>query len=91
MYKLSKMGRNGKGLWPKRCLRYLTNVGSRYGFSCSIAVSKALQQHAEHTIFGYSYMSEEAIQSIVDWQNTRHDWHIEKKPSYSVMVLWCIS
>lgn len=53
-------------------------------FPAPIAVSKALQQHAEHTIFGYSYMSEEAIQSIVDWQSTRHDWHIEKEA-----ILFC--
>ncbi|UNT56620.1 MalY/PatB family protein [Lysinibacillus capsici] len=53
-------------------------------FAAPIAVSKALQQHAEHTIFGYSYMSEEAIQSIIDWQNTRHNWHIEKEA-----ILFC--
>lgn len=53
-------------------------------FPAPTAVSKALQQHAEHTIFGYSYMSEEAIQSIVDWQSTRHDWHIEKEA-----ILFC--
>lgn len=53
-------------------------------FPAPIAVSKVLQQHAEHTIFGYSYMSEEAIQSIVDWQSTRHDWHIEKEA-----ILFC--
>ncbi len=53
-------------------------------FAAPAAVSKALQQHAEHTIFGYSYMSEEAIQSIVDWQSSRHDWHIEKEA-----ILFC--
>ncbi|WP_342544754.1 MalY/PatB family protein [Lysinibacillus sp. FSL K6-4013] len=53
-------------------------------FAAPPAVSKALQQHAEHTIFGYSYMSEEAIQSIVDWQSSRHDWHIEKEA-----ILFC--
>ena len=29
-------------------------------FAAPTAVSKALQQHAEQTIFGYSFMSEEA-------------------------------
>lgn len=53
-------------------------------FAAPTAVSKALQQHAEQTIFGYSFMSEEAIQSIVDWQSTRHDWHIEKEA-----ILFC--
>lgn len=47
-------------------------------FAAPTAVSKALQKHAERTIFGYSFISEEAIQSIVDWQNTRHDWQIDK-------------
>ncbi|ACA38238.1 Putative Aminotransferase [Lysinibacillus sphaericus C3-41] len=42
-------------------------------FAAPTAVSKALQEHAERTVLGYSFMSEEAIQSIVDWQNTRHD------------------
>ncbi len=53
-------------------------------FAAPLAVSKALQKHAEQTIFGYSFMGEEAIQSIVDWQNTRHDWHIDKES-----ILFC--
>ncbi|WP_155589922.1 MalY/PatB family protein [Lysinibacillus cavernae] len=53
-------------------------------FAAPMAVSKALQKHAENTVFGYSFMSEEAIQSIVDWQNTRHDWQIDKES-----ILFC--
>ncbi len=53
-------------------------------FVAPAAVSKALQEHAEKTVFGYSFVSEEAIQSIVDWQNTRHGWHIEKES-----ILFC--
>lgn len=48
-------------------------------FAAPAAVLKALQQHAEQTVFGYSFIGEDAIQSIVDWQNTRHDWHIDKE------------
>ena len=48
-------------------------------FAPPSAVSKALQKHAEDAIFGYSYVSEEAKQSIVDWQNKRYNWHIEKE------------
>ncbi|MFJ7731765.1 MalY/PatB family protein [Lysinibacillus sp. NPDC097231] len=53
-------------------------------FVAPAAVSKALQEHAEKTVFGYSFVSEEAIQSIVAWQNTRHGWHIEKES-----ILFC--
>lgn len=48
-------------------------------FAAPVAVSKALQEHAEKTVFGYSFVSDEAVQAIVDWQNTQHDWHIEKE------------
>ncbi|MGE7696372.1 MalY/PatB family protein [Lysinibacillus sp. NPDC094177] len=48
-------------------------------FAAPIAVSKALQEHAEKTVFGYSFVSDEAIQAIVDWQNAHHDWHIDKE------------
>ncbi|MFF2178159.1 MalY/PatB family protein [Lysinibacillus sp. NPDC058147] len=48
-------------------------------FAAPIAVSKALQEHAEKTVFGYSFVSDEAVQAIVDWQNAHHDWHIDKE------------
>ncbi|MFE3575623.1 MalY/PatB family protein [Lysinibacillus sp. NPDC059133] len=48
-------------------------------FAAPAAVSKALQEHAEKTVFGYSFVSDEAIQSIIDWQNARYDWHIDKE------------
>lgn len=47
-------------------------------FAAPVAVSKALQEHAEKTVFGYSFVSDEAVQAIVDWQNAHHDWHIDK-------------
>lgn len=53
-------------------------------FSAPAAVSKALQEHAEKTVFGYSFVSGEAIQSIVDWQFIRHGWHIENQS-----ILFC--
>lgn len=48
-------------------------------FAAPAAVSKALQEHAEKTVFGYSFVSDEAVQAIVDWQNAHHDWHIDKE------------
>ncbi|KMY28402.1 Fis family transcriptional regulator [Lysinibacillus xylanilyticus] len=48
-------------------------------FPAPAAVSKALQEHAEKTVFGYSFVSNEAVQAIVDWQNAHHDWHIDKE------------
>ncbi len=47
-------------------------------FTAPVAVTKALREHAEKTVFGYSFVGEEALQSIIDWQNTRHNWQIEK-------------
>lgn len=47
-------------------------------FAPPAAVSQALQEHAENAVFGYSFISEKALQSIVDWQDTRHGWHIDK-------------
>ncbi len=48
-------------------------------FAAPVAVSKALQEHAEKTVFGYSFVSDEAMQAIIDWQNASHDWHIDKE------------
>lgn len=48
-------------------------------FAAPVAVSKALQEHAEKTVFGYSFVSDEAVQSIINWQNAHHDWHIDKE------------
>lgn len=48
-------------------------------FAPPSAVSEALQKHAVEAIFGYSYVSEEAKQAIVDWQKNRYNWHIEKE------------
>ncbi|MFJ7185701.1 MalY/PatB family protein [Lysinibacillus xylanilyticus] len=48
-------------------------------FAAPAAVSKALQEHAKKTVFGYSFVSDEAVQAIVDWQNAHHDWHIDKE------------
>ena len=48
-------------------------------FAAPVAVSKALQEHAAKTVFGYSFVGAEAVQAIVDWQNAHHDWHIDKE------------
>ncbi|MGE7094056.1 MalY/PatB family protein [Lysinibacillus sp. NPDC048646] len=48
-------------------------------FAPPTAVSQALQEHAKNAVFGYSFIGEQALQSIIDWQNTRHDWHIDKE------------
>ncbi len=48
-------------------------------FAPPVAVSQALQEQASNAIFGYSFVSEQALQSIVDWQETRHGWHIDKQ------------
>lgn len=48
-------------------------------FAAPEAVSKALQEHAATTVFGYSFVSDKAVQAIVDWQHAHHEWHIDKE------------
>lgn len=48
-------------------------------FAAPEAVTQALQNYLKQSIFGYSFISENAKNSVVDWLNTRHGWQIEKE------------
>ena len=55
-------------------------------FSTPEVVTQALHNYLEQSVFGYNFISEVAKDSVVDWLNTRHGWHVEKNLLYSVMV-----
>lgn len=48
-------------------------------FAAPQAVTQALTNYLEHAVFGYSFISDEVKNSIVDWLHTRHQWQIEKE------------
>lgn len=48
-------------------------------FAAPEAVTQALQNYLKQSIFGYSFISENAKNSVVDWLKTRHGWQIEKE------------
>lgn len=47
-------------------------------FSAPPAVLKALHDRVEHSIFGYSFMCEECRTAVINWQEKRNDWKIDK-------------
>lgn len=47
-------------------------------FSTPKCITDAIQQRAQHPIYGYTKVTEEYLESIVNWQKTRHQWEIEK-------------
>lgn len=48
-------------------------------FAAPKAVTQALQNYMEQSIFGYSFINDDVKDSVVDWLNTRHEWQIEKE------------
>ncbi|MBN2638067.1 MAG: PatB family C-S lyase [Bacteroidales bacterium] len=47
-------------------------------FSTPKCITDAIQQRAQHPIYGYTKVTEDYLESIVNWQKTRHQWEIEK-------------
>ncbi|MDD3342892.1 MAG: PatB family C-S lyase [Sulfurospirillaceae bacterium] len=48
-------------------------------FKSPPAIIKALQERAEHGVFGYSAIDDETLQTIVDFIKRHYDWEIEKE------------
>lgn len=48
-------------------------------FRTAQPIIDALKEKADHGIYGYSVMSDDVYNSIINWFNTRHDWKIEKE------------
>jgi len=42
-------------------------------------IREAVMKRAEHPVYGYSIMSDEYFQAIIDWVKTRHQWDIKKE------------
>ena len=42
-------------------------------------ITKAILKRASHPIYGYSVMSDEYYNSIIDWVKTRHSWEIQRE------------
>lgn len=48
-------------------------------FAAPEAVTQALHNYLEQAVFGYSFISEDAKDSVIDWLNSRHRWQIDKE------------
>ena len=48
-------------------------------FKSPKAIEEALATRVSHGIYGYSIISDEYLQTVVDWMAKRHDWKIEKE------------
>jgi len=42
-------------------------------------VTEALRKRTEHPIYGYSVLPDSYFQSIIDWEQRRHGWKVEKE------------
>ncbi len=42
-------------------------------------IQNAVIKRAEHPVYGYSFMSDEYFQAIMDWVKTRHHWNIKRE------------
>lgn len=47
-------------------------------FKAPQAVIDALQKRVEHGVYGYTFISDEYRQIVVDWMQRRHQWTIDK-------------
>lgn len=48
-------------------------------FASPPCIQEALQQRATHPIYGYTTISDSVYESIIQWQQQRHGWAIEKE------------
>lgn len=47
-------------------------------FQSPPCVKEAIEERAQHGIFGYTCPSDEYFQSIIDWVKKHHDWSVER-------------
>jgi cysteine-S-conjugate beta-lyase len=47
-------------------------------FASPEPVVKALQERAQHGIFGYTQADPAYLEAVTGWMKKRHDWHVEK-------------
>src|SRR5699024_11210439 len=46
-------------------------------FKAPQAVKEALIKHAEHGIYGYTIVDNDVKETMVNWNNRRHNWQID--------------
>lgn len=47
-------------------------------FSAPQAVNQALQQRAQHPIYGYSIVPDSVYEALIDWMRVQHGWEIAR-------------
>lgn len=48
-------------------------------FEAAPAIREALKKRVEHGVFGYTIVSDSYYDSIINWYQRRHQWHIERE------------
>ncbi len=53
-------------------------------FKTPAFINDAIINAAKNSLYGYSIDSDEIYQSIINWQNTQHDWQINQEDIYMI-------
>lgn len=53
-------------------------------FKTPTFINDAIINAAKNSLYGYSIDSDEIYQSIINWQNTQHNWQINKEDIYMI-------
>ncbi|PUE65959.1 MalY/PatB family protein [Arcobacter caeni] len=53
-------------------------------FKTPAFINDAIIDAAKNSLYGYSIDSDEIYQSIINWQNTQHNWQINKEDIYMI-------
>ena len=53
-------------------------------FKTPAFINDAIINAAKNSLYGYSIDSDEIYQSIINWQNTQHNWQINKEDIYMI-------
>ena len=48
-------------------------------FEAAPAIREALRKRMEHGVFGYTIVPDSYYDSIINWYQRRHQWHIERE------------
>lgn len=64
-------------------------------FECPLSVKKAMQQQAEHNVYGYGLVSDSYYQAFMDWEENVHGYPVQREwllslPGVVVGFFWAI-
>ena len=48
-------------------------------FKAAPAIQEAIRKRAEHGVFGYALVEEDYYLAVINWFQSRHDWHIRRE------------